>query len=174
MSRMATSAKQKEERKLYPGVKNGLMAYLRQADEDFTLLLEITADRMPERMKAFLQSNLLFLVNTKELRPDLFGHMGPDCTQVYGRDTFLLTAEVKSGVPSVNDIFQAKKYGELYNAPVALLASTEPPEERVLRLLEERPDLLGYAGTYSVYLCGYDEQDQTISWWFEDREPRRK
>jgi hypothetical protein len=30
----------------------------------------------PERVKALLQSNVLFLLNSKEARPDLFGHIG--------------------------------------------------------------------------------------------------
>jgi hypothetical protein len=77
-------------------------------------MLEVTADEFPERVKALLQSNVLFLLNSKEARPDLFGHIGPDCTEVYGRGDFLMTVEVKPGVPTIHDIFQAKKYGELY------------------------------------------------------------
>ena len=131
-------------------------------------LLEITADEFPERMKALLQTNVLFLLNSKEAQPDVFGHIDPDCREVYGRNDFLLTAEVKPSAPTIHDIFQAKKYGELYSAPVALLVSTEFPEERLQRLLEERPDLLGYsAATHRLYLCRYSEPSERIDWGFK-------
>ncbi len=121
-------------------------------------MLDITADGFPQREQALLQNNVLFLLNNKEARPDLFGHIDPDCTQAYGRRDFVLTVEVKPGAPSIHDLFQAKKYGELYWAPVALLVSTELPEERLRRLLSERPDLFGYGGGYNqLYLCRYSE-----------------
>lgn len=68
-------------------------------------LLEITADEFPERMKA-LQTNVLFLLNSKEAQPDVFGHIDPDYREVYGRNDFLLTAEVKPSAPTIHDIFQ--------------------------------------------------------------------
>jgi hypothetical protein len=138
-------------------------------------MLEVTADEFPERVKALLQSNVLFLLNSKEARPDLFGHVGPDCTEVYGRRDFLMTVEVKLGAPTIHDIFQAKKYGELYWATIALLVSTELPEERLQRLLKDRLDLLGYSAGYaSLYMCEYSESNGTIEWWLQGREPRLK
>jgi hypothetical protein len=166
---------QRTERALYPGVKKALTAYLRQEDDQITMILEITADKFPEKMKPLIPDNVLFLLDSKETRPDLFGEIGPDCTAVYGQSKFLLTAEVKDGSPTINDVFQAKKYGELYSAQAALLISTEQPEERLRRMLIQRPSLLAYAGaTWSLYLCRYSEQNETIDWWFEKKEPRLK
>lgn len=163
------------ERNLYSGVKRALTAYLRQGDDQIAIMLEITADEFPERIKALLQSNVLYLLNSKEARPDLFGHIGPDCTKAYGRKDFVMTVEVKPGTPTIHDVFQARKYGELYWAPVALLVSTEFPEERLQRFLKERLDLLGFSGGHaSLYLCRYLESNETIEWWFQDREPRLK
>lgn len=163
------------ERALYAPVKKALTAYLRQGDDAFSIMLEVTADGFPERVKALLQDNVLFLLNSKEARPDLFGHIGPDGAKAYGRSVFFITVEVKHGAPTIHDVFQARKYGELYWAQVALLVSTEPPEERLQRLLKERLDLLGYSDGYNqLYLCKYSESNETIDWWFQEREARTK
>jgi hypothetical protein len=163
------------ERDLYQGVEKALTAYLRQGDDQIAIMLDITADGFPRRAQALLQSNVLFLLNNRDARPDLFGHIGPDCTEAYGRRDFLLTVEVKAGVPTIHDVFQAKKYGELYWAPVALLVSTELLDERLRRLLSERLDLLGYSAGYAhLYLCRYSESSGTIDWWLDGKGPRLK
>jgi hypothetical protein len=160
---------------MYPAIRKALLSYLRQEDDQIAIMLEITADEFPQSAQALLQSNVLYLLNSREARPDLFGHIGPDCTQVYGRRDFLLTVEVKPGSPTIHDVFQAKKYGELYWAWVALLVSTDLPEERLRRLLKERLDLLGYSGGYShLYLCRYSESSGTIDWWLDEKGPRLK
>ena len=161
------------ERNLYSGVKKALTTYLRQGDDQIAVMLDITADGFPQRAQALLPSNVLYLLNSREVRPDLFGHIGPDCTQAYGRRDFLLTVEVKPGSPTISDLFQAKKYGELYWAPISLLVSTELPEERLRRLLSERLDLFGYCGgNYQLYLCRYSEANGVIDWWLDGKGPR--
>lgn len=136
-------------------------------------MLDITADGFPQSSQALLQSNVLYLLDSRDFRPDLFGHIGPDCTQAYGRRDFVLTVEVKLGAPALRDLFQAKMYGELYWAPVSLLVCTEQPEERLRRLLSERLDLFGYCGgNYQLYLCRYSESTGTIDWWLDGKGPR--
>jgi hypothetical protein len=160
---------------MYEGAKRSLIAYLRQPDDQIVTMVEVTADKFPESMKTLVRDELLFLLDNKDLRPDLFGEIGPDCTQVYGTSKFILTAEVKPGPITITDVFQAKKYGEVYSAPVALLMSPTLPTQRILRLLELRPDLLAYGGAYQrLYLCRYSEHNESIDWWFEKREPRKK
>jgi hypothetical protein len=46
------------EREVYPGVKRALTAYLRQGDDHIAIMLEVTADEFPERVKALLQSKV--------------------------------------------------------------------------------------------------------------------
>jgi len=163
------------ERSLYSGVKNALTDYFRQGDDQIAITLDITADEFPQAAQALLQSSVLFLLNSREARPDLFGHIGPDCTQAYGRRDFLVTVEVKPGSHSIHDVFQAKKYGKLNWAPIALLVSTELPEERLRRLLSERLDLFGYGGGYhQLYLCKYSESKGIIDWWLDGKGPRLK
>jgi len=69
------------EKDLYPAVKEALTAYLRQGDDPIAIMLEVTADGFSESAKALLPDNVLWLLYSKEARPDLFGHIGPDCTQ---------------------------------------------------------------------------------------------
>jgi hypothetical protein len=154
MSRREAESTERGERRLYPGAKRALTTYLRQDDEQIAILLEETAEGFSEGTKALLPDNILFLLNNREARPDLFGHIGPDCRDSYGVTDFLLTAEVRDHAPTLGDVYQAKLYGELFSAPVALLISTELPEERLRRLLIGRPDLVSNSAGYQrLYMC---------------------
>jgi len=168
-----THSGRKAEERLYEPVKRALEGYFGQ-DDHIALALEVTADRFSPQMKHFLNDDTLFLVENRELRPDIFGKVGPDARQAFGYSDFLVTAEVKSGVPTVNDIFQAKKYGELYHAFFSFLISTKLPEERVIRLLRHNPVLLFYSGISTAYMCRYSEESERFDWWFSEREPRKK
>jgi hypothetical protein len=175
MSRRKAESTQRGERRLYPRAKRALTKYLRQGDDQIAILLEETAEGFSEGAKALLPYNILFLLNNREARPDLFGHIGPDCRDSYGVSDFLLTAEVKDHAPTLGDVYQAKLYGELFSVPVALIISTKLPEERLRRLLIERPELLSYSAGYQrLYMCCFSQQDETLDRWLGDREPRKK
>ena len=160
---------------MYQGVKKALTAYL-QADDKIDIRLEITADTFPETLKTHVQKELLFLLENKTYRPDLFGHIGgSDCTSIYGKSDFILTVEVKPRAITLKDIFQAKMYGEIYSTPFAFLISPERPKQRLLELIKLRPDFLGYsAGLQTLYFCRYFQHDETLDLWFNKREPRNK
>jgi hypothetical protein len=169
------------EKSLYPGVRKALTDYFRQSDDQIAIMLDITANEFPQSSQVLLQSNVLYLLDSREFRPDWFGVSSRlvwtyrPRLQAYGRRDFVLTAEVKLGAPALRDLFQAKMYGELYWAPVSLLVCTEQPEERLRRLLSERLDLFGYSGgNYQLYLCRYLESTGTIDWWLDGRSPRWK
>lgn len=163
------------EERLYQGVKKALTAYLRQADDNFPIMLEITADRFPESLKPHIQRELLFLLENKDLRPDFLGHIGPNCTSTYGTSEFIMTVEVKPKEFTLRDIFQAKMYGEVYSVPFAFLIFTELPKHRLLELVRLRRDFLAYsAGLQTLYIARYSKHDETLDWWFDKREPRNK
>src|SRR3972149_1033805 len=163
MSRSETGSGEQGERRLYPGVKRALTAYLRQGDDQIAILLEETADGFSEGTQALLPDNILFLLPNRAARPDLFGHIGPDCRNSYGVRDFLLTAEVKNSPPTLGDVYQAKLYGELFSAPVALLIATELPDEGLRRLLIGRPELLSYSAGYQrLYVCCFSEQNEVL------------
>jgi hypothetical protein len=174
MTRETDDETSETERDLYEPIKDALIAYLRQPDDHITLNLEVTAYSFSQLMQHYLSDELLNLTRNREFRPDLFGHIGPDCEPRYGMSTFTLVVEVKPSAPTLKDVFQAKRYGELYLAQVALLVSTELPEVQVQRLLEKRIDLRGYSGRWLLYLCHYNKTQHAIDWWFDNSEPRRK
>jgi hypothetical protein len=174
MARETDDETSKKERDLYEPVKDALIAYLRQPDDHITLNLEVTAYGFSQLMQHYLSDEVFNLTKNREFRPDLFGDIGPDCKAVYGMSTFTMVVEVKPNAPTLKDVFQAKRYGELYWAQVALLVSTELPEVQLQRLLEKRVDLLGYSGQWLLYLCHYDKTNHAIDSWYNNREPRRK
>jgi len=167
------SANEKEKH-LYPAIKKALSDYLRRPDEDFSLTLEETANGFPDNVQAFLPNHIFVLGAHKEIRPDLTGRIGPGgvCAGLYGHVEFLLTAEVKDGSPTISDVFQAKSYGELYDA-VALLVCTRLPEERLHRVLGEHPELLNYGSRRRLYICQFSQDEHAIINWVENREPRK-
>lgn len=170
-----TDNESETERDLYEPIRDALITYLRQPDDHITLNLEITADGFSQLMQHYLPDEVFNLTRNREFRPDLFGHIGPDCRDLYGMSTFTTVVEVKPSAPTLKDLFQAKRYGELYWAQVALLVSPEYPEVQLQRLLERRIDLLGYSGgQWLLYLCRYNRNNHAIDWWFDNREPRRK
>jgi hypothetical protein len=168
-----TRSGRKGEERLYDPVKRALEGYFGQNGE-IALSLEVTADGFSPQTKHFLNDDVLFLIENRELRPDIFGRVGPDARQAFGYSDFLVTAEIKDGSPIVNDVFQAKKYGELYQAFFAFLICTKLPDERVIRLLKHNPVLLFYSGTFTAYLCRYSEESERFDWWFSERQPRKK
>ncbi len=166
-----SETRSRNERALYDGAKKALTAYLRQAGDQFPITLEVTADGFSQAMQTLLRDELLFLLDNKELRPDIFGEVGPNATEMYGRSKFVIAVEVKPYPVRIRDVFQAKMYGEVYQAYIALLMSPESPEERVVRLLQHRPDLLSYSAGYArLHLCTYSEQG--MQWWPRNEEPR--
>ena len=176
MSRARRTGKSSElERALYAGAKRALTAYIRQADDNFPIALEVTADTMPQGMQTLVRDEVLFLLSNDKLRPDIFGEIGPNATEMYGRSRFTLTAEVKPNPITIRDVLQAKMYGELYSAHVALIMSPKLPKQTVVRLLELRPDLLSYSAGYErLYVCSYSEKEESINWWLGKDQPRRR
>lgn len=163
------------ESQLYDGVKRALTSYLRQGDDRFPIMLEITANKFPESLKPYVPKELLLLLTNRDMRPDLFGHLGPDCTETYGRTNFVITAEVKPYPITVSDVFQAKKYGEIFFAKFALLISPMLPKQETIELLKMRLDFLGYSsGNCLLYIGRYAESEKRIDWWFDKTEPRQK
>jgi hypothetical protein len=169
----STPAENEErESRLYPGIRNALQSYFCSGSVD--CLFEVTAEGIGDELQKELSDEILFLLGSRELRPDILGHVKHSVgSKAFYYHEFFVAAEVKEGSPTINDLFQAKKYGEIYEAAVTLLVSNEKPEERLLRLLKRKPVLLHLPmSMYSAYLCRFSERNETIDWWYP--EPPRK
>jgi len=165
------------ERKLYKPIRNALERYFCSRTQE--CWFDITAESISERVQnKFLERKedyLLFLLNRKEFRPDIMGYVKtPPRSNIFYFSEFLTVVEVKSTRPSVRDLFQIKKYGELYNALISILISIEKPEPRFLALLEGRPTLLQLPiSGAQVYIARFSEDKNDFDWW-HPRPPRKR
>ncbi len=157
---------EEKEKRLYSGVRDALQSYFCPGSVD--CIFEVTAEGVSDELQGKLQDEVLFLLGSRELRPDILGRVEhPVESKAFYYHSFFVTAEVKDGTPTVNDLFQAKKYGEIYEAAISLLVSTQKPEERLLRLLKRKSILLQLPmSMFSTYLCKFSAKDETIDWWF--------
>jgi len=161
------------ENMLYMGVRKALTSYFSDGSE--RCLFDVAAYGVSNELLQELPDEILFLLGNRELRPDILGRVEyPLQDKPFYYSRFFVTAEVKDGPPTINDLFQAKKYGEIYEAAISLLVATEKPEERLLRLLKRKSVLLHLPmSMFRVYLCRYSAEVQAFTWWFPE-EPRRK
>lgn len=164
---------EEKEKRLYSGVRAALQSYFCPGSVD--CVFEVTAEGVSDELQGKLPDEVLFLLGSRELRPDILGRVKhPVGSKAFYYNSFFVTAEVKDGTPTVNDLFQAKKYGEIYEAAISLLVSTQKPEERLLRLLKRKSVLLMLPmSMFSTYLCRFSPKDETIDWWFP-QQPRRE
>jgi hypothetical protein len=162
------------EASLYAPVRDALEGYLRQPDDHITMNLEITATGFSQLMQRYIPEEVFNFIDTRDYRPDLYGRIGPDCRDSYEMSTFTVVAEVKKNPLELKDLFQAKRYGELYKAEVTPLISPEWLDASLHRLLEKRLELPSYSRYWSVYMCRYDRTRRTLGEWFDNREPRKK
>ncbi len=171
-TQVETSESEEKERRLYSRVRAALEAYFCPGSTN--CVLEVTAEGVSDELQGKLPDEVLFLLGSRELRPDILGRVEhPVESKAFYYNSFFVTAEVKDGTPTVNDLFQAKKYGEIYEAAISLLVSTQKPEERLLRLLKRKSILLQLPmSMFHTYLCRFSAKDGTIDWWFPQH-PRR-
>jgi hypothetical protein len=135
----------------------------------------VTAQGVGDELQSRLRDEILFLLGSRELRPDILGQVEyPIESHAFYYHSFFVAAEVKDGIPTIHDLFQAKKYGEIYEAAVTLLVSTQRPEERLLRLLKRNSVLLHLPmSMFSAYVCRFSAKDERIDSWFPEQ-PRRE
>lgn len=89
---------------------------------------------------------MLFLRHEREFRPDLICVIEATLpvlvrTSNSTLKSKLATVEIKNEEVSLHDWFQAKNYGDLYDAPISILISPKPIPERLKRLIKNHPAL---------------------------------
>jgi hypothetical protein len=125
------SVKGSNEEELYQSVVEALKNYF-VGKKGVDTIFWITSRGIPEEVKRLLRSEILFLVD-KEFRPDIMGVLRLPTQQITQQK--LVTVEVKNRV-DLRAWFQAKNYGDLYDAEIALLVSPAPMPEKIRRLIE--------------------------------------
>ena len=109
----------KTERETYPHIKSWLEEQLKTRFTDF--YLEITADRkFSNTLKQQIDRNRDLIFNfLKEAAPDITGFVKGDYSKEF------IVVEIKNKPIKLEDIYQSRKYAELFDARYALLVSTK-------------------------------------------------
>ena len=125
---MAIKGKAESETQLYDPIRKFLhSAFLTKFGNCY---LETTASgRFGETLKEAVRQDIIFSFVGKKASPDLTGFIRGKS----GIDGFI-TVEIKPGKITLQDIYQAKLYGDLFNAKYALLISPQLIPEEIKRL----------------------------------------
>lgn len=153
----------KKEKDYYSDLKSLLEKHLQSAFGE-SYHLEITATKsFSNKLKAQIpeRRNLIFHF-LKEAPPDITGFT----KEQYTTDFFV--AEFKKETLRLDDIYQVRKYAELFDAKYALLITTEEIPEELKRLSKIVYSLLSLPGYSKLTLARFDQQQGQFVDWFEE------
>jgi len=158
------------ERVLYEPIRN----YLKQMFEQYgSCDLEITAVRITERAKKWLDDSALYFIQIEKQLPDLIGHFKPDIAkkQPYGIYEGVIIVEIKNEEPTLQSTYQTKLYAEVFNAQLAFLISSRSMREELRRFLENRFALTAYfGGNRRIFIGRFagDKLSVEATDWYQD------
>lgn len=143
---MSTRDRKALEKELYEPVKKFLH---REFSARFgNCHLEITAGgRFEDSIKKVIRHDIIFAFLGRKASPDLVGFIQGE----FGIKDYIVV-EVKRGKVTLQDIYQAKLYGDLFGARYALLISPEPVPEEIKRLHETLFILNRFMSGWQVYI----------------------
>lgn len=152
----------KKEKDYYPAMKRRLEELLKSRFDEFHL--EITATkRFSNKLKAEIPEhrNIIFRF-LNETAPDITGFVREK------HATRFFVAEFKKGTLRLDDIYQARKYAELFEAKYALLITTSEIPKELKRLSQMTHSLLALPGYCRLILVRFDEQQDRFVDWFQE------
>lgn len=156
------TASNKNERSYYVPVKEWLGQILKEKFASYHL--EITANKkFSNVLKAQIDRNRDLIFHfLKEAAPDITGFVKGE----YSRE--FIVVEIKNQPIKLDDIYQTRKYAELFDARYALLISTEEIPEEIMRLSKVCfPHLLSLPAYKKLTLVHFSN-DGKNSVWFEE------
>jgi len=151
------------ERSYYESVKNWLEQILKEKYASFHL--EVTAYR---QFSNVLQSQIdshreLIFAFLKEAAPDITGFVKKDSASL--RE--FVVVEVKTTPIKLDDIYQTRKYAELFDARYALLISTSEIPEKITRLSRVVIPLFMLPAYKQLTLVRFADEGRAITWFPE-------
>lgn len=167
MSKRRT-ARTTDERKYYQTVRDWLEELLKQRFG--WCYLEITAQgRYSNEVKAhILEGREIIFPFLKHTHPDITGFVNQS------KGSGFIVADVKDKTITLQDVYQVKRYAELFGAPYGLLLSTQPIPEEFKRLHDIASVVFStLTGHGRITLGWIREQDGklTVQWFLEDPFP---
>src|SRR5216683_7426974 len=120
------------------------------ANRQFSNVLQSQIDSHRELIFAFL----------KEAAPDITGFVKKDSASL--RE--FVVVEVKTAPIKLDDIYQTRKYAELFDARYALLISTSEIPEKITRLSRVVIPLLMLPANKQLTLVRFGDEGRAITW----------
>jgi len=138
--------------------------------------IEVTATKITEKAKTWLDDAALYFLRVEKQLPDLLGHFSPDAPKQlpYGLYEGVIVAEVKKQQLTVRHLCQTKIYAEVFDAVRAFLISPSKMTEEVRRFLSKRSLMLSYGAYHKVYIARLNADPATprdnrlIDWYPEN------
>lgn len=152
----------KKEKEYYEAIKASLEGLLKSKFSNF--YLEITAERnFSNKLKANIsQHRDIIFYFLKEAAPDITGFIKEE----YSSD--FLVVEIKREKIKLDDVYQTRRYAELFDARYALLISTEEIPEEIKRLHRAVYSLLSLPAYKTLTLCKIDKETMEFIEWFPE------
>ena len=126
------------EKELYEPIRGYLVSVFNQKLGN--CYLEVTAEGVfSSTLKSVVRHDIIFYFLGKKASPDLTGFIHRkqsewDASYVPSVVQDFITVEIKRGKITLQDVYQAKMYGDLFQAKYALLISPERIPEEIKRL----------------------------------------
>lgn len=146
------------EQDLYDPIKTKLHSLMATEFPEFHL--EITANRRfgNELKSRIPQHQDIIFHFLREAAPDITGFV----QQQYSVD--FVVVEIKKEAIKLDDIYQTRKYAELFGAKYALLVSTQDIPEELRRLWRVNYFLLALPAYKTLTLVQYDTRTGFVDW----------
>lgn len=127
--------------------------------------LEVTANKISEKIKQVLDDQAVFILGTEKIIPDIMGYVTIE--HQYGhKEKRLIVAEVKRDLLTFDNVYQVKKYVEMLNAYYTFLVSPQGFSEAHRRFIKNRSLLtcFGYKNIIVMRLIDekFLEQDKEL------------
>jgi len=157
------------EKSLYGSVRRAIQGLFSKLGE---CELEITAQGIPERVKALLGETPLLILKKGLGYPDLIGLFKPDLSKKppFGFPKGLIVVEVKNRRLGLRDVAQAKSYAEAFGAYYAFLISTQEMSEEMRRFLSHKSQFLLYLSPpnaiRTLYIGKFNPEREILEEWF--------
>ena len=151
------------ERSYYESVRLWLQEFLEP--KYASVHLEVTANR---QFSNLLQSHIdtfreLIFAFLNEAAPDITGFVKKEPAA----PKEFVVVEVKAAPIKLDDIYQTRKYGELFDARYALLLSTSEIPEKIARLSRVVPSLLALPAYKQLALVSFMQDGRATTWFPE-------
>ena len=160
------------EKNLYDPIKKALEQFLGQENK---LYLEDThKNSISKKLKDLFDNAAFLFLMSQKVSPDLMGYVEEAKSRFglgidEGSTTEKIIVEVKNEEIKILDLYQAKRYAEVFGAKYAFLISIEDVPGELKRFIKGRPEVVKYqysGGTREIIFSRYDESSRKLS--FED------